>query len=243
MNHHNHHEQFSLTQKIDKIIENRTYYTEYQPIIDVRKNTVYAYEALARFQYGNELLPPDVVFKALHTDLAKLSRVEYEIKMIQLENSPDNHKVFINYDPHSAVYNGMDELYKCSDLYFGRRDVVFELTEDIHVLLPGPLENLLRFLKQADIEIAVDDFGKRKSFFSFGLIDFAHYIKIDMEWVPLAKSHKHWYDFLYAFIVFVHSSGKTVVLEGVETQKDLELAEKLDADLVQGFLFRNKFII
>lgn len=34
---------------------------------------------------------------------------------------------------------------------------------------------------------------------------------------------------------------KKVILEGVETKEDLELAQQIGVDYVQGFLFKDKF--
>ncbi|WP_294885569.1 MULTISPECIES: EAL domain-containing protein [unclassified Sulfurimonas] len=42
---------------------------------------------------------------------------------------------------------------------------------------------------------------------------------------------------------YAHKLGKEVILEGIETEDDLYLAKECRVDFVQGFLFKEQFIL
>jgi hypothetical protein len=44
-----------------------------------------------------------------------------------------------------------------------------------------------------------------------------------------------------SIIDYAHGAGKKVILEGVETTVDLQLAKQLQVDYVQGFYFKKQF--
>ena len=45
-----------------------------------------------------------------------------------------------------------------------------------------------------------------------------------------------------SLIDYAKKSNKQVILEGIETEEDLDFAKKLGVDYVQGFLYRPQFI-
>lgn len=223
------------------IIRDHSFFCEYQPIVSLKSGEIFGYEALARFSYMGQLVRPDKVFQSLHGDLKKLNHLETIVTAHQLKMAPQSKKIFINYDPHSAVYD-MIALGDVFNDYSEPDNLVFELIEDTHELEEEHRDALIHFLRDRKAEIAIDDFGKHKSFFSFELLNLAEYIKLDRELVVLARNRSTYFDFIFALIKFAHSHGKNVILEGVETHDDLQLASRLEVDYVQGFLYRSDFI-
>jgi EAL domain-containing protein (putative c-di-GMP-specific phosphodiesterase class I) len=68
---------------------------------------------------------------------------------------------------------------------------------------------------------------------------------------PLQKFDRSWFNQLYlpnhrialeSLIRYAKDTGKRTVLEGVETAEQLEIARQLNVDMVQGFLFKQRFI-
>lgn len=230
-----------LLRRIRTIVRDKSYHTVYQPLIKIRDSKIFGYEALARFRYEDSLIPPNIVFEALHSMQDELGHLETAVTRLQLRHAPPGAMIFINYDPHSAVHDPTS-LQGCLSEYTGNDGIVFELIEDIHELPPESLDELLLFLNRNGCSIAVDDFGKKSSFFSFRLLEFADFVKIDLEWLFLAKTKENYRKFLFSFVKFMKSLEKTVVLEGVESREDLAFAEGLGVDLVQGFLFKEMFI-
>ena len=90
------------------LIENKRFSVEYQPIIQLKNNSIYAYEALSRFvDAKGDYLRPDQVYASLHDSPLSLFQVEYEQKLLQLSQSPKGIKLFINVDQDSYFASGI----------------------------------------------------------------------------------------------------------------------------------------
>ncbi|RYD02225.1 hypothetical protein N752_25780 [Desulforamulus aquiferis] len=50
--------------QIKSIISDKQIITHFQPLISIRKKSVLGVEALSRSIYENEIIPPDILFKA-----------------------------------------------------------------------------------------------------------------------------------------------------------------------------------
>ena len=214
---------------------------EFQPIINIENDTTFAYEALARFWYENKKITPAIVFEALHEDLILLCEVENRLTEFQLKSAPQSKTVFVNYDPHAAAFN-TKQLNEILQNHGSRQDIVFEIIEDTHELSEEKRDELLLFLQNHSIKIAVDDFGKYNSFFSFELISACQFLKFDRHWFRKSTYNIPEFDLLQAFIRYAHEKGKKTIVEGIETLDDLLCAKRLGTDFVQGFLFRPDFI-
>ena len=68
-----------------ELMENKRYGVEYQPIINIINQEIYAFECLARFfDDGKKSIPPDAVFDSLHKSPLSLFQVEYEQKKFSM---------------------------------------------------------------------------------------------------------------------------------------------------------------
>ena len=215
--------------------------TEFQPIINIENDTIFAYEALARFWYENKKITPAIVFEALHEDPILLCEVENRLTEFQLKAAPQSKTIFINYDPHAAAFN-TKQLNKILQNHVSQQNIVFEIIEDTHELSEEKRNDLLLLLQNHSIKIAVDDFGKYKSFFSFELISASQFLKFDMHWFRKSTYNKPEFDLIQAFIRYAHEKGKKTIVEGIETLDDLLCAKRLGTDFAQGLLFRPDFI-
>lgn len=231
----------NILQICDRLLEEKSYHVVYQPIVDANTRDPFAFEALARFRFQDTNLPPDVVFEALHQHPADLRKLENVVTRMQLLFAPEGRPLFVNYDPHAAVDN-LQSLGEILDIESQAQRIVFELIEDMHELSESNRESLIGFLKDRDVQIAIDDFGKEKSFFSFDMIGQSDFVKIDLHWFHKSKQSQPYRDLLIAFLRFVHDQGKLTIIEGIESEDDLDLARKLDTNYVQGFLFQDQFI-
>jgi EAL domain-containing protein (putative c-di-GMP-specific phosphodiesterase class I) len=64
-----------------ELIENQSYGVEYQPIISIKNQEIYACECLSRFfNEKNVPIRPDLVFSSLHCSPLSLFQVEYQQK-------------------------------------------------------------------------------------------------------------------------------------------------------------------
>ncbi len=223
---------------IQEIIEKKLFYTQYQPIVSLKNGAIFAYEALARFNYKDILLPPDSIFEYCHTNLELFYHLEYNIKKAQFQNRPKNTKLFINFDPHLFGHkSGTDNLFS---LFSKQKNFTIELVENSHVHIN--ISMLIDIFNKFKFEFAMDDFFKEDSMVSIFLLNKTNYIKLDKDMLKAVKSNNSFIHIINGIVDFAHSQNQQVILEGIETYEDLEIARDTKVDFIQGFLYDKLFI-
>jgi EAL domain-containing protein (putative c-di-GMP-specific phosphodiesterase class I) len=218
---------------VKSLLLNRAYGVEYQPFMDVKNLNVIAYEALARF----EGMTPDVFFGICHKDVDLFFMAEKVLKKIQFAQRPKNKKLFVNFDPH--ILQKKERVNEVFDFFSNQENFVIELVENSVEAVNAP--KLLDVFKNLKYDFAVDDFLKENSILSIFLLSECQYLKLDKDILSYMLREKSFLHVSRGLVQYAHELGKKVVLEGIETQKDLSLAQEIGVDYVQGFLFRSEF--
>jgi EAL domain-containing protein (putative c-di-GMP-specific phosphodiesterase class I) len=227
-----------------ELIEKQRYGVEYQPIIDINNQEVMAYECLARFfNDEGQFIRPDLVYASLHDSPLSLFQVEYQQKKLQLSHAPNNIDIFVNLDQDSYFSSGVIndenpflELFK----NFKQSEIVVELIENSEINDAIMSLSMIDTLTRNGIDTAIDDVCNPQSMISTSVIQLVSYIKLD-KYVIENKQNTNFMLLVESLIGYAHSTGKKVILEGIETETDLQLAKKLKVDFVQGFLFKKQF--
>lgn len=216
------------------------YGAEYQPIVDPDSGTIHGFEALSRFtDRAGRALAPDRVFHALHRDPASLARVELQMKRLQLTHAPVGVPLFVNLDPHAFVH---DEGTAAAliELCRAHPGTVIEIIENNSHVEARDAERVLSRLRESGLTAALDDVGAPDSLFSVPLLLGVDYIKFDRNWLERAREARG-RALLEHLVGYARAAGQRTILEGIETEADRVLAQALDVDLVQGFLYRPLF--
>lgn len=215
---------------------------EYQPLINPHTNEVVAYEALARFYAHNgETLRTDRVFCALHDSPLTLFQTEYQMKQLQLTHAPDS-PLFVNLDPDAyQVADEPEQANPLLQLLRRRGDVVIEIIENSDIGDARQSMQMAEVLGQQGIPLALDDIGAPHSMLSLPLLIQVDCLKFDRSWFNQLDCPKQ-QSALLSLIAYARETGKQTVLEGVENEAQLARARTLGVDLVQGFLYRSRFI-
>jgi hypothetical protein len=87
------------------------------------------------------------------------------------------------------------------------------------------------------VRVAIDDFGMGYSSLSLLRRLPVDVVKLDRSFLDDVEGDLPGASFVGAVIALAHTAGKSVVLEGIETQAQFDLAAAAGADIVQGFLF------
>ncbi len=212
---------------------------EYQPIVRAADESIWGYEALARFSVAGESYAPDEVFHALHDQRARFLALETRAKRFQIEHRPKGHPLFVNLDPDVCEGAALD--HWVTELG-GADDLVVEIIENTSVT---NLDNVRRFTQRLDgsgVNVALDDIGGSKNLFSFDLLDDIRYLKLDRRWFERLDRDNAYRSLLTGLIEFARARGVGTVLEGVESRRHLSVARGLKVDFVQGFLFADAFV-
>jgi EAL domain-containing protein (putative c-di-GMP-specific phosphodiesterase class I) len=227
-----------------ELMEKQRYGVEYQPIINIKNNEIYAYECLSRF-FNDKNIPirPDIVYSSLHDSPLSLFQVEYQQKKLQLSYAPNKVDIFVNLDQDSYFSTGaLKENNPFLKLFkgFEKSNIIVELIENSEINDAIMSLAMIDNLSKNNIHTAIDDVCNPQSMVSTAVIQLVNYIKLD-KYVLSNKTNVNFMLLVKALINYAHSAGKKVILEGVETIEDLHFAKQLKVDLVQGFYYQELF--
>ena len=112
-----------------------------------------------------------------------------------------------------------------------------EITESVMMQSYEIITSKLQALRENNIRIALDDFGKGYSSFSYLLKLPITTLKIDKSFIdniPIDIKSSYIVD---AIISIAKKIGLTIVAEGVETKEQFQFLEKTKCDTIQGYYF------
>jgi diguanylate cyclase (GGDEF)-like protein len=112
-----------------------------------------------------------------------------------------------------------------------------EVTESVMMAEAKQSIAVLSELRHLGVSIALDDFGTGYSSLSYLTTFHWDEIKIDRAFVQDLDSDTVGLSVIEAVLVLARKTGAKVVVEGVETRKQLELLQGLGCDMGQGYLF------
>lgn len=214
----------------------------YQPLVDPRTGVVVGHEALARFRdTRGSAIAPDRVFEALHgAGPGILFAAEVALKRFQIRCAPAEGLLFVNFDPCALAGLEAGRAQRVfDDLLTLRPRVVVELIENTHTAHVDLVERTTRDLHARGVPLALDDIGAPGTLLSLYQMSLAGFLKFDRHWL------RHWGEnrpLLDSLLAYARATRKRTVLEGVESEEQRQVARDSGFDLIQGFLFRERFL-
>jgi EAL domain-containing protein (putative c-di-GMP-specific phosphodiesterase class I)/GGDEF domain-containing protein len=219
--------------KLRAIVTDKRIRTLYQPIVDVRSGQPIGYEALSRGPAG-EYETPDVLFRiAYESDLVlKLDAVCREQAVRAMHALQDHELLFVNMEP-SSIFDPtlMDAI---PEHRVGQ--VVFEITEHAAISDFQTFRQAAQLVKQRGFKLAMDDVGSAYSGLRIISTIEPHFIKLDMDLTREAHRNRVKLELLKAITGFSTDAGIPMIVEGIETEDELDTVTRLGVHLVQGYL-------
>lgn len=217
----------------------------YQPVCDTENQAIVGAEALVRMRDtgGNLLLPqhfiPLAEYLGFIVPLGEhiLREAALRCKEINAAGKPDFHmtinlsaKQFAQKD----VIPRIESVLRATGVSF--ENIIIAINEGVAL---GELEKMLQLcaeLRKQGIRVALDDFGSGSASF-INMRDLpVDIIKVSSVYVDAIEDEFTGY-FVKMVTDFGHFSGKTICMNGVETQDQFAFCKRMQVDMVQGFLF------
>ena len=211
----------------------------FQPIVDARTGTIYAYEALMRPQEidGIKLSPLEVVEIAGEQGLSPA--VEYLTLSKTISYLFDNRglfgskKLFVNTIPNCLISDEeYDGIYSACSEVFG--NLVIEITEGMQIT-PKSLETIRERYGSKGALVAMDDYGTGYANESTLISMKPELIKIDRSLIMNINDDVQKQHLVSNMIDFAHNHNIKALAEGVETKEELEVLITFGIDLIQGY--------
>jgi len=234
-----------------QMIADGSMHIAFQPIWDVERCKVLAYEALARphpmYGFGG---PQEAFDLAERIGRAhELDRVCREATLARASELPDGALLFINVSPQSLDHGRLDpsgfvEAVKAAGLTPER--IVIEITERSITRVDAVI-NAARELQNSGFRLALDDTGAGNSGLEMLSRLGLEFVKIDRDVVVKALTDRNARGVLAGIIAIAHAIDAYVIAEGIEDRELLDFVcgdERKDAWTrsihgVQGYLLRS----
>ncbi|CAN7483559.1 UNVERIFIED_ORG: EAL domain-containing protein (putative c-di-GMP-specific phosphodiesterase class I) [Pseudomonas mohnii] len=210
----------------------------FQPIVDLRDNSIFAYEALVRGDDGNGAA-------AILGKVNEQNRYAFDqacrVKAVELASRLQIPCfVSINFLPN-AVYQAATciraTLEAASRFGFPTERLIFEITENEELVDKEHLKSIIREYRRKGFKTAIDDFGAGYS----GLNLLAEFqpdiIKLDMALVRSICTDPVRQAIVQGILGVCKALKIDVIAEGVETHAELQQLLTLGINLYQGYLF------
>lgn len=211
----------------------------FQPIIDAKDGSVFAYEALMRVDLPMLRSPTDVLRLAREENcLHEVERITFfcaSSAYHALENAGKvvpSALLFVN--SIASQYLTPDELSEYSARYASILPrIVIEITEE-ECLDPKALR-IKQTIRGSSGAFALDDYGSGYSNERSLLELSPNYIKIDLSIIRSIDTDANKRQIVSNTVSYAHQRGMKVVAEGLETADEVRTVLSLGVDLLQGF--------
>ncbi len=210
----------------------------FQPIVDIRKRDVFAFEALVRGINGegaaSVLTQVDPINRYAFDQQCRVKAIELAASLLKRD---DTTKLSINFMPN-AVYEPRAcirlTLATAERVGFPLDRIIFEFTENEHLNTEHVLK-ILETYRQIGFKTAIDDFGAGHA--GLGLLTRFQpdLVKLDMDLIRDIDTDRVKRVVVEHTLQMLKDLDITPLCEGVETDEELSVLRDLGVALVQGY--------
>ncbi|MBE7203759.1 MAG: EAL domain-containing protein [Parafilimonas terrae] len=213
----------------------------FQPIVDVEKGSVWAYEALVRGPNGEPA--PTILSRVTDENryqfdqAARVRAIELAGRLFPRDSGT---RLSINFMPN-AVYEPIAciraSLEAARRVDFAHQRLMFEFTEQERFRDIAHVQRIVAAYRKQGFVTALDDFGAGFA----GLSLLANFrpdlIKIDMDLLRGIDTDAGRYAIVSGVVAIARALDVTVLAEGIETAGERETLRALGITLMQGYHF------
>lgn len=223
---------------VDRLLAPSELKPAYQPIVDIARGEVVAFEALAR--WPDLGVSPDVAFAAAR-HAGRVVELDWACRMAAIDGALQQGlgreiALFVNVEPSALGTRQPAGANRTLHAATSELRVVLELTERSLAMRPAELLRLVEWARAHRWGIALDDVGALPE--SLALLPFLSpdVIKLDMTLVTRRPDPEQ-AGIMAAVMAHSERTGAIVLAEGIETAAHLDQALALGATLGQGWFF------
>ncbi|OMH31157.1 bifunctional diguanylate cyclase/phosphodiesterase [Tersicoccus sp. Bi-70] len=220
----------------------------YQPIVDLRTDSVAGAEALVRWRHPERglLLPAAFLDAAeeggLMVEIGRwmLSSVIGQIGRWTRELTlSDCFRVHVNISPSELRHGDLAEYATglLRDEGVAGRRLTLEITESLLVTRGDVVDRNMAALRDIGIPLEIDDFGTGYSSISYLQSLPAENAKIDQSLTSGLLVQGKQRQFVGAILDLIHTAGMGAVAEGVEERGQADVLRSLNCEYAQGYYF------
>ena len=233
-----------LENSLKAAFENDEFLIHYQPVIDIHKNEVASVEALLRWQHPDKgmIHPDDFVSTAEDSGLI-VPIGEWMISSVCKQISAwekaglENQNVSINISPRQFKEQDVVTVFTraLAENNLGGSSVSVEITERTLIDNVGEVEKTLKKLRDMGIKVLLDDFGTGYASLAFLKKFPIDIVKIDHTFIAGIPDNREDSAIVNAIAGLTRGLELTLLAEGVENDRQLDMLKSLGCSYAQGF--------
>jgi diguanylate cyclase (GGDEF)-like protein/PAS domain S-box-containing protein len=213
--------------------------TAFQPIVDLDRQEVVAFEALTRGPDG-PLRSPAALFAAARRQ-GLLAALDEACRMTAFRNAAAQGltapvPVFVNVEPEVLEREPLEVLAAQAAASPADLRIVLEITERALATRPAELLHTVERVRELGWGVALDDVGADALSLAFMPLLRPDVVKLDLRLVQ-NRTTPAVAEIMNAVNAYAERSGALLLAEGIESEQHLAVARGLGAVLGQGWLF------
>ena len=235
-------EELLQSQTLEQILEHGSLTPLFQPIVCLKHNKIYGYEALIRGPSDSCLHSPINLFDAASRvgRLAELDLLCREIAVKRFGQLNLPHKLFLNTIPAALLnpeYQHGLTLSFLQEAGLPADQIVIELTEQYPIDDYGLMRDATQHYREMGFSIALDDLGAGYS----GLRTWSelkpNYVKLDRHFMQNIHEDDQKRQFVQSMLDIAKGIECEVIGEGIEVRQEYITAQEMNIGYVQGYYF------
>ena len=216
---------------IRNVLDQRAVRCVYQPVVNLRTQEIFAYEALARSKSPDFDGPISLFAAAVeHNCTGELGRM---LREMAIEEVP-NQKLFVNI--HPAELNEKWLVQPNDPIFQHTQDLYLEITESIPLSHFHLCQSILAEVRDRGVHLVVDDLGAGYSNLKYIADLHPRVVKLDRGLIAGLRIGTRLFKLVSAIVVLCRELGAMVVAEGIETVDELRAVIAAGAHYGQGYL-------
>lgn len=230
----------ALQQELISILEHKKLTPHFQPIVSLTQKKIVGYEALIRGPSNSPLHSPLNLFDiAARFNLSpQLEFICREVSIKHFASHNLDAKLFLNVSPHVLLdpeFKTGETLRYLEQFGLNPHSVVIELTEHTPTDDYELMREAVMHYRGMGFEIALDDLGAGYSSLRLWSELLPEYVKIDQHFIQELQNDSVKLNFVRSIQGIASSLNCNVIAEGVETDAEFKLIEKLGISHAQGY--------
>lgn len=234
-----------MEEVLPRAIENGDLKLAFQPIVDARSQRLHSLEVLTRWYLpGDDLVPAEEIIELVERldllDPFHVWLINTSIEQLHhWRQSVEDLRFSLNIPANQSHSKLILEEIKCALSTYGisASQIELEITETTLMQRPALSSKPLKNLRDEGVRIAVDDFGTGYSSMAYLTNLPLDTLKIDKQFFIEEGSRLFNRKVAQAMTTLGHALGLKVVAEGIETERELKIAQEIGCDYLQGFYF------
>lgn len=236
-----------LENDLRKALELHEFRVFYQPIVSLPTGRIVGFEALSRWQRPQGIVMPGE-FIGVADEMGLILSINQQLMFEAFQQLREWQRLFPCDPPLRVNLNISPKQFMQPDLVAQVSQILgqtgvdpghvnLEITETIAMADAERSTTVLSELKSLGVRLDIDDFGTGYSSLSRLQRFSVDTLKIDRAFVSGMDGDVETQEIVRTIVMLAHNLGMTVVAEGVETQKQLDILNHIGCELAQGYFF------